>query len=150
MSESSVWSSWWVVSNSLWPHGYSMPVHHQPLGFAQIHAHWVSDAIQPSLPLLSPPAFSISQHQGVFQWVNSLHQVAKVFELQLQHPSFQWIFRVNFLKDWLVWSPCLHSNGLSRVFSSTTIWKHQFFSTQPSLCFIMLPSKIVNPIKDKL
>ena len=59
----------------------------------------VSDAIQPSHPLSSPspPAFNLSQHQGLFQWVNSSHQVAKVLELQLQHQSFQWIFRTDFL-----------------------------------------------------
>ena len=67
----------------------------------------VSDAIQPSHPLLppSPIAFSLSQHQGLFQWVNFSHQVARVLELQLQHQSFQWIFRTHFLYDWLVWSP---------------------------------------------
>ena len=53
---------------------------------------------------LSPPALYPSQHQGLFQWVSSLHQVAKV--LAHEHQSFQWIFRVNFLWDWLVWSPC--------------------------------------------
>ena len=58
----------------------------------------VMPSIQPSHPLLSPsPAFNPSQHQSLFQWVDSLHQVAKVFELQLQHQSFQWIFRIDFL-----------------------------------------------------
>ena len=66
------------------------------------------DAIQPSPPLSSPslPAFNLSQHQGLFQWANSLHQVAKVLELQLQHQSFQWIFRIDFLSDLLIGSPC--------------------------------------------
>ena len=54
----------------------------------------------------SPPAFNLSQHWGLFQWVSSLHQVAKVLEFQLQHQSFQWIFRTDFLYDWLAWSPC--------------------------------------------
>ena len=65
--------------------------------FSQIHIHWVSDAIQPSHPLSSPspPAFNLSKHQGLFQWVNYSHQVAKILELQNQ--SFQWIFRVDFL-----------------------------------------------------
>ena len=65
-------------------------------------------SIESSHPLSSPspPAFNLSQHQGLFQCVNSSHQVAKVLELQLQHHSFQWIFRVDFLKIWLVWSPC--------------------------------------------
>ena len=76
-----------------------LPVHHQLLEFTQTHVHWVSDAIQPSHPLSSPspPAFNLSPHQGLFQWVSSSHQVAKVLEFQLQHQSFQWIFRTNFL-----------------------------------------------------
>ena len=57
------------------------------------------------LPLL-PPAFNLSQHQGLFQWVTSSYQVAKVLELQLQHQSYQCIFRNDFPGDWLVWSPC--------------------------------------------
>ena len=74
------------------------PVHHQPLEPAQTHVHGVSDAIQPSHPLSSPsPAFNLSQHQGLFQWVTFSHQVAKVLELQLRHQSFQWIFRTDFL-----------------------------------------------------
>ena len=72
---------------------------HCLLKFAQIHVHWVGDAFWPSHPLLWPLtfAFNLSQHQGLFQWVGSLHQVAKILELQLQHQSFQWIFRVDFL-----------------------------------------------------
>ena len=64
-----------------------LPVHHQLPEFTQTHVHWVSDAIQPSHPLSypSPPAFNLSQHQGLLQWVSSLHQVAKVLEFQLQH-----------------------------------------------------------------
>ena len=68
----------------------------------------VGDAIQPSHPLSSPSpsACSISQHQGLFQWVSSSHEVTKVLEFQLQHQTFQWIFRTDFLYDGLVWSPC--------------------------------------------
>ena len=64
-----------------------LPVHHQLLESTQTHVHWVGDAIQPSHPLLSPspPALNLSQHQGLFQWVSSSHQVAKVLEFQLQH-----------------------------------------------------------------
>ena len=82
-------------------------LHHLP-ELAQTHVHWVGDTIQPSHPLSppSPPALNLSQHQGLFQGVGSLHQVAKVLELQLQHQSFQWVLRVDFLYDWLVWSPC--------------------------------------------
>ena len=54
----------------------------------------------------SPSTFNLSQHQGLFQGVSSLHQVAKVLEFQFQHQSFQWTFRVDFLQDWLFWSPC--------------------------------------------
>ena len=74
-------------------------VHHQLSELAQNHAHWVVVAIQPSHPLLSPsfPAFSLSQHQGLFQWVNSSHEVAKVLEFQLQPQSLQWIFRTDLL-----------------------------------------------------
>ena len=78
------------------------------LELVQTHVHWGGDAIQPSHPLStpSPPAFNLSQHQGLFQWVSSLHQMAKVLEFQLQHQSFQWIFRTDFLYDGLVGSPC--------------------------------------------
>ena len=84
------------------------PVHHQLPESTQTHVHRVDDAIQPSYPLSSPssPIFKLSQHQGLFQWVTSSHQVAKVFELQLQHQSFQWIFRTDFPEDGLVGSPC--------------------------------------------
>ena len=117
------------------PMDCSMPdfaVLHYLLEFAQIHVHWVCDAIQSSHPLSSPspPAFNLAQHQGLLQWVSSSHQVAKV--LELQHQSFQWIFRIDFLQDWLACFPLL-SRGLSRVFSIITIWKHQFFSAQPCL-----------------
>ena len=76
-----------------------LPVHHQLLEFTQTHVHWVSDAIQPFQPLSSPSlsAFNLSQHQDLFQWVSSSHQVAKVLEFQLQHQSFQWIFRTDLL-----------------------------------------------------
>ena len=84
------------------------PVHHQLPELAQTHVLWVSDAIQLSHPLLSPspPAFNVSQNQGLFQWVSFSHQVAKVLEFQLQYQSFQWIFKTDFLQDWLVWFPC--------------------------------------------
>ena len=75
------------------------PVLQYLLEFVQTNVHWVSDAIQPSHPLSSlyPLPFSLSLHQGHFKWVSSLHQVAKVLESQLQHQSFQWIFRTDFL-----------------------------------------------------
>ena len=76
----------------------SFLVHHQLPELTQSLVYWVSDAIQSSHPPLSPPpAFNLSQNQGLFKWVNSSHQVAKVWEFQLQHQSFQWIFRTDFL-----------------------------------------------------
>ena len=85
-----------------------LPVHHKLPELTQTHAHWVSDAIQPSHPLSSPspPAPNPSQHQGLFQWVNSSHEVAKVWEFQLQHQSFQWTPRTYLLQYGLVGSPC--------------------------------------------
>ena len=110
------------------------PVLHNFLKFAQTRVYWIGDAIQPSHPLSppSPPALNLSQHQSLFQWAGSSHQVTKVLELQLQHQSFQWIFRVDFLWYWQIWSPCSPRDS-PRVFSSTTVQKHQFLSTQPSL-----------------
>ena len=85
-----------------------LPVHHQLPEFTQSHAHRVGDAVQSSHALSSPspPAPNPSQHQGLFQWVNSSHQVSKVLKLQLQHQSFQWTPRTDLLQDGLVGSPC--------------------------------------------
>ena len=76
-----------------------LPVHHELPEFTQTEVHWVCDAIQPSHPLSSssPPTFNFSQHQSIFKWVSSSHQVAEVVEFQLQHQSFQRIFRIDFL-----------------------------------------------------
>ena len=101
-----------VVSDSLPPRGLQharllcpSPV---PKTFSNSIVHWVSDAIQPSHPLLSPflPALNLSQHQGLYRWVSCLHQVAKILEFQRQHQSFQWTARTDFLEDGLVGSPC--------------------------------------------
>ena len=75
-----------------------LPVHHQFLELTWTHVHWVGDAIQPSHSLSSPspPAFNLSQHQSLFQCVSSSHPVVKVLEFQLQHQSFQWVFRTDF------------------------------------------------------
>ena len=120
---SSVARSWLTLCD---PMDYSIPgfpVHHQLPELAQTHAHWVGDAIQPSHPLLSPspPALNLSQHQGLFQRVSSLHQVAKVLEFQLQPQSFQWTFRTDFLWDWLVGFSCSLRN--SKVSSPTPQFK---------------------------
>ena len=108
---SSVQFSRSVMSDSLRSHNHStpgLPVHHQFPEFTQTHVHWVGDAIQPSHPLSppSPPVPNPSQHQGLFQWVNFSHEVAKVLEFQLQHQSFQWTPRADLLQNGLVGSPC--------------------------------------------
>ena len=84
-----------------------LPVHRQLPEPTQTHVHWVGDAIQLSYPLSSPspPAFNLSQYQGLCKWVSASHQVAKVVEFQLQHQSFQWTPRTD-LSDGLVGSPC--------------------------------------------
>ena len=99
-----------VVWDSLGPMDCSMPgfpVHHQLPELTQTHVRWVSDAIQPSHPLSfpSPPAFNLSQNQGLFQCLSSSHQVDTVLEFQLQHQSFQWILRTDLLQDGLLWPP---------------------------------------------
>ena len=90
------------------PMDYSTPglaVHHQLPEFTQTHVHWIGDAIRPSHPLSCPsPTFNLSQHQGLLKWISSSHQVAKELEFQLQHQSFQWICRIDFLQDGLVGS----------------------------------------------
>ena len=85
-----------------------LPVHHQLLDYIQTNVHWVGDAIQLSQPLSSPspPALTLSKHQGLLKWVSSSHQVAKVLEFQLQHQSHQWTPRTDLLQDGLVGSPC--------------------------------------------
>ena len=85
-----------------------LPVHHQLLEFTQTYVHRVSGATQTSHSLSSPssPALNLSQHQGLFQWVRSLHQVEKVLEFLLQHQSFQWTPRTDLLWDGLVGFPC--------------------------------------------
>ena len=100
--EVSVQFSCSVLSDSLQPHGLqhsSLPYISQLPELAQTHVHRVSDAIQLSCSLSSssPPDFNLFQHQGLFQWVNSSHQVTKVLEFHLQHQSFQWIFRTDLL-----------------------------------------------------
>ena len=108
-----------------------LPVHHQLPEFPQTHVHWVGDAIQPSHPLsaTSPPIFNPSQRLGLFKWVISLHQVAKIFGVSASAS----ILPVN-IQDWfpLRWTGwiSLQSKVDSRIFSNTTVQKHHFFSTQ--------------------
>ena len=99
-----------------------LPVHCQLLEFTQTHVHWVGDAIQPSHPLSSPspPAFNLSKNQGLFQWLSSSHQLVKVLKFQLQHQSFQWIFRTNSLWVELVGSPCSPRDSPTPQFKSVS------------------------------
>ena len=115
-----------------------LPVYHQLLEFTQTHVHWVRDAIQPSHPLSfpSPAAFNLSQHQGLFNWVSSSHQVAKVLEFQLQHQSFQWIFRTDFFRlDWLdllAVQGTLKSLLQHHSSKASILWRSDFFIVQLS------------------
>ena len=138
------------------------PVLHYPPEFAQTQVCGVGDAIQPShlLSSPSPPTFNLSQHQGLFQWISSLHQVAKLLELQLQHQSFQWIFhflaithKANlnirapecawtwFLVSWANWMPCLcHmvfiiSGGKINLVYIIPSWPEAFLSAFQITCF---------------
>ena len=122
------------MSDSLRPHGLQharLPCPSHFLEFVQIHVYWVGDAIQPSHPLSpsSPFALNHTQHQRLFQWVSFSHQVAKLLELQLQYQSVQWIFRVDFFLDWVVWSPCSprdsHESIKWQFFSSNNFSLHQ-------------------------
>ena len=148
---------------------YSTPdfhvLHYLP-EFAQTHVHWVSDAIQPFHPLSSPsPAFNLSQHQSLIKWVSSSHQVAKVLELHLQHQSFQWIIRVNFLLFWWVWSPCcprdsqesspapklesINPSAFSLLYGPTLTsvhdyWKNHGFDFTRSKCWCFENSFLIN------
>ena len=100
-------------------------------------------SVMPSHPLSSPfpPAFNLSQHQGLLQGVSSSHQVAKALELQLQRQSFQWIFRTDFLYDWLVWSPCRPRDSQE---SSPT----PYFKSINSLAFSFFYSPTLTSIHD--
>ena len=121
-----------------------LPVHCKLSEFTQPHVHWVGDAIQPSHPLssLSPPAFNLSQNQGLFKWVSSSHQVAKVLEFQLQHQSFQWILRTDsFRIDWLdpLQFKSINSMVLSFLYGPTfksihDYWKNHSFD-KTDLCW---------------
>ena len=115
-----------------------LPVHHQLPEFTQTHVHRVSDAIQTSYPLSSPspPAPNPSQHQGLFQWVNSSHEVAKVLEFRLQHQSFQWTPRTDLLQDGLVGSPCSprdsQESSPTPHSKASILWCSVFFTVQLS------------------
>ena len=145
---SSVQFSRSVMSESLWPHGLKharLPCPSPtPVACSDL-CPWISDAIQPShfLSSPSPPTSNLAQHQGLFQWVSSSHQVAKVFKFQLQHESSQWIFWTDFLYTWLVLSPCSprdsqdsspipefksnHSSAISFLYTPTLTSIHDYW-----------------------
>ena len=116
----------------------ALPVHHQLLEFTQTHVHWVGDAIQPPHPLLShsPPAFNLSQHQGLFQWVSSLHKVAKVLSFSFnispssEHPGLI-SFRMDQL-DLLAVQGTLKSLLQHHSSKASILWHSAFFIVQPS------------------
>ena len=150
-----------------------LPVHDQLPEFTKIHVHRVGDTIQPPHPLLSPsaPALNLSQHQGLFKWVSSSHQLAKVLEFQLQHQSFQWTPRTDLLEDGLVGSPCgprdsqesslapqfksINSSALSFLYSPTltsmttgntiALTRRTFVGKAMSLLFNMLSRLVLYP-----
>ena len=103
-----------------------LPVHHQLLELTQTNVHWVGDAIQPPHPLSSPspPALNLPQHQGLFQWDSSSHQVAKV--LARNNPSNEYTGLISFRIDWL--------DILAIQVTLKILLQHQFFGPQPSLC----------------
>ena len=121
-----------------------LPVHHQFLEFAQTRVHWVSDAVQPSHPLLSPspPAFTLSQRQSLFQRCQLFASGGQSVGLSASTS----VLPMN-TQDWsplgLVGWISLQSKGLSRVFSNTTVQKYQFFGAQLSLWSNGFPCSLV-------
>ena len=112
-----------------------LPVHHQLPGFTQTHVHHVSDAIQPFYPLLSlsPPAFNLSQHQGLFECIISLHQVAKVLQFQLQHQfSNEHPGLISFRMDWLDLLAVQGTLKSQYSLKSSVLWCSAFFIVQLS------------------
>ena len=112
-----------------------LPVHRQLLEFTQTHVHRVGDAIQPSHSLSSPSAFNLSQHQGLFKCVSSLHQVAKVLGVSALASVLPTNNQDWFPLGWTGW--ILQSKGLSKVFSNTTVQKHQFLGDVYNSCIYL-------------
>ena len=142
---SSVHFSCSVVSDSLLPHKLqhaTLPVHHQLQELTQTHVHWVGDAIQPSHPLSSPspPAFNLSQHQGLFKWVSSSYPVAKVLELRLQYQAFsEYSGLISFRMDWLdllAVQGTLKSLLQHHSSEASILWCSAFFMVQLSYPYI--------------
>ena len=124
-----------VVSNSLWLHGLQHTRLPRPSLSPGVYSsscplsRWYHPTTSSSVALFSSCHQSFSESKS-FPRIGSSHQVAKVLELQLQHQSFQWIFRVDFLRT--DWFDLLLSKGLLKVFSNTTVQKYQFLGSQPS------------------
>ena len=125
--------------------GLSVP--HHLSKFDQVYIHFIGDAIQQSHPLTpsSPSALKLSQHQGLFWWVSCSHQMPKVLEFQLQHQSLQWVSKVDFPEDWLVWYPCCprdlqefslapHLVSLFVIFNAAIFSDEIFFSSKAFFC----------------
>ena len=115
-----------------------LPVHHQLLEFTQTHVHWLGDAIHPSHPLSSPspPTLNLSQHQGLFQWVSSLYQVAKYWSFSFNiSPSNEYSGLISFRMDWLdllaVQGP-LKSLVQHHSSKASILWHSYFFLVQLS------------------
>ena len=132
-----------VLASAMHQHETATGIHtslplDQLLEFTQIHVHWVGDAIQPSHPLLSPsPAFNLSQHQGLFKWVSSLHQVAKVLEFQLQH---RWVIESVLRRNvhsqhWAGVSNSIPENSGELPWKQITRDPAPFFPAREVLCF---------------
>ena len=129
-----------IMANSFQPHGLQhtrLPCPSLVPGSCSNScplSRWCHATISSSVTPFTP-ALNLSHHQGLFQRVGSSHQMARVLELQLQHQSFWWIFRVDFLWDWLVWSP--NCPGDAEVFSNTSVlWCSAFFMVQLSDLFM--------------
>ena len=118
-----------------------LPVPHHFLKFTQVHVHCIGDAIQPSHPLMpSSPAFNLSQHQRLFQWVGCSHQMTKILELQLQHQSFQGYSGLISLK--IDWFDLFAVQGTFRSLlqyhslKTAVLWHSAFFTVQLSQLYM--------------
>ena len=147
-SFSSVAQSWPTLCDPMDCSTPAFPVHHQLPELVQIHVHWVGDAIQPFPPLSSPcpPVLNLSQHQGPFKWVSSLHQVAKVLEFQHQHQSLNEHSALrSFMMDWLdllAVQGTLKSLLQHHSLKASILWCSVFFIVQLSHSY-MTPGKTI-------
>ena len=121
-----------------------LPVHHRLPEFTQTHVHWLGDATQPSHPLSSPstPTFNLSQHQGLFKWVSSLHHVAKVqLQHQFQYSTSEYSGLISFTMDWLhllAVQGTLKSLLQHHISKASILWHSAFLIVQFSHPYIAL------------